>query len=1052
MKLANFSIRRPVTILMLMLALVIVGTIAIPLLPVDLYPNLDIPTANVSTTWAGASPSEVEKQISSVVEAAMATISGVSSVSSSSRTGSSTVNVQFNYSVNIDQATLQMRDKLDRVRRQFPSDVDIPVVSRVDPNSQPIMNLALYGGKTDAITLRALADNIISPEVQRVDGVASVGVTGGRTRQIQILVDPNKLTQYNIPFSAIVGALGSDNTSLDAGLVYKGDQLIPLHIGGDFRSVGEIQKVQVPLGKGQNIAISELGQIIDTYQDISLDTRRNGEESVSLSILKQSDGNTVSVSSNIKNALPDLQKKLPNGVHIAVLNDQAKFISESVNTVILHTLYGGLFAIIILLFFLRSLRATMIIGIVIPISIISTFSLMYFSHQTINTITLGGLALGMGSLVDFAVVVLESIFRKRDEGLSPAEAAEVGTKEVGTAVMASALAQISVFAPTMFIGGLVKQFFVPLALTVIFSHIAAFFAAITLVPMLAAKLLRSKTYHSEEDMPKRSYSPLVWFGKGLSKLTNGYARLLDWSLRHGWIIISITIILFGASLYFVRFIGSELTPKSDDGQLSINVSLAQGTKFELTNALVTKVEDKLKTIPEIDTVFTTVGGSGGGGFQTASTNSGSIQVTLKPLTERKRSTDQVIEQIRTLTQGNIGAQININSRAAFNLPGGGGGFGGGDIQIGLAGPDLSVLQKLGDLVVDSISDIPGIRNVQNTLDRTTPEYDLIIDRDAAAHYGISMKEIMTSLRTAYQGSVATQFKTGDSQIAVLVQYPTQFTNTIENMNQIVLITSGGTQVMLNQVAKVQPGSGPAQIRHQDQQRTASVSGSVFGAVVGDVSKEVQARVAQIQPPDGYQITMGGQQTSINSSFKSLGLMLILSVVLVYMVMASQFESFYGPFIIMFSLPPTFIGAVIGLLATHRTINMNSIIGMIMLIGIVVNNAIVLIDYTNQLRKRDLSLHEALISAGKIRLRPILMTTATTVLAMLPLVIGGGPGAETQASMATVVAFGLALSTLITLVLVPVVYVTMDKWINRLKRMFRRNSSTLATPTDNSVSM
>jgi HAE1 family hydrophobic/amphiphilic exporter-1 len=511
-------------------------------------------------------------------------------------------------------------------------------------------------------------------------------------------------------------------------------------------------------------------------------------------------------------------------------------------------------------------------------------------------------------------------------------------------------------------------------------------------------------------------------------------------------------LLLAGSLYAVRSVGTELTPKTDDGQLNINISLAQGTKFELTNQLVAKVEDKLKSIPEIDTVFTTVGGSGGGGFQTASTNSGSIQVQLKPLSERTRSTDQVIEQVRTLTQGNPGAQINVSARSAFNLPGGGGFGGGGDIQIGLSGPDLNVLQKLGDSVVDDISDIPGIRGVQNTLDRTTPEFDLNIDRDAAAHYGISVKEIMTSLRTAYQGSVATQFKTGDSQIAVLVQYPTDFTNSIENINKVVLITSSGTQVMLNQVATVSPGSGPAQIRHQNQARTASVSGSVFGAAVGDVSKLVQARIAEIQPPEGYQITMGGQQTSINSSFKSLGLMLILSIILVYMVMASQFESFYGPFIIMFSLPPTFIGAVVGLLVTHRTINMNSIIGMIMLIGIVVNNAIVLVDYTNQLRKRGLSLEEALISAGKIRLRPILMTTCTTVLAMLPLVIGRGSGAETQASMATVVAFGLTLSTLVTLVLVPVVYMTLDHWGNRFKRMFRKNSTVLAPPADSSVSM
>ena len=512
MKLANFSVHRPVTIFMMMIALVIVGAIAIPLLPVDLYPNLEIPSATVSVSWSGASPGQIEQQITKPIENAMATVAGVTSISSNSRTGSGNVTLQFNYGTDIDQATLTMRDKLDRVRRQLPTDADAPVVSRVDPNSTPIMTLAIYG-KTDLVTLRDLADNIVSPDVQRADGVASVGVSGGRVRQIQILVDPSRLQQYNISFSTLVSALGNDNSSTDAGLVNKGKQLVPLHIDGEFKSTADIGKVQVQLGKGQTIALSDLGQIIDTYQDVTLESRKDGEASVSLSVLKQSDGNTVSVSSNIQKSLQSIQSKLPEGVHVAVLNDTAKFIRDSLNTVIEHTLLGGVFSVIILLFFLRSIRATLIIGVVIPISIISTFSMMYFGHQTINTITLGGLALGLGSLVDFAVVVLESIFRKRHEGLSPEEAAKVGTAEVGTAVMASALAQIAVFLPTVFIGGLVKQFFWPMALVVCFSHIAAWFAAVTLVPMLAAKLLRGKV---DEELPEgRSFNPFIWFGRAI---------------------------------------------------------------------------------------------------------------------------------------------------------------------------------------------------------------------------------------------------------------------------------------------------------------------------------------------------------------------------------------------------------------------------------------------------------------------------------------------------------------------------------------------------------
>ncbi|CAG7640016.1 Multidrug resistance protein MdtC [Paenibacillus solanacearum] len=1033
MNLANFSVNRPVTILMLMIALVIVGSIAAPLLPVDLYPNMEIPTATVSVSWSGASPAQVESQVTKRVEASMATIANVTSVTSNSRTGSSNVTLQFNYGTDIEQATLEMRDKLDRVRRQLPADADAPVVSRADPNSAPIMSLSLYGSDMDLISLRDLADNIVSPAMQRIEGVASVGVTGGRVRQIQVLLDQNKLAQYGLTFNQVTQALSNDNQSTDAGLVYKGEQLVPLRIDGEFKSTGEIEKVRIPLSRGQSIPVSEVGTIVDKYQDVTFDARRNGETSVSLSILKQSDGNTVSVADNIRQSLVDIRSKLPEGVKIDVLNDTSRFIKNSVNTVIEHTLLGAVFSIIVLMLFLNSIRATLIIGVVIPISVVSTFSMMYFANQTINTITLGGLALGLGSLVDFAVVVLESIFRKKEEGLSPVEAAKQGTAEVGTAVLASALAQIAVFAPTVFINGIIKNFFAPMALTISFSHIAALFAAITLVPMLAAKLL---TKHHSEELPEgRSYNPAVWFGRGMNRFTNGYTALLRWSLGHRWTIVLLTVAMLGGSVYLSRFVGSEMMPRTDEGQLNINISLPQGTKFEITNDIAGKVEERLKDISDIETVFTTVGSSGGGSFQTASTNSANIAITLKSIHERKLKTEQVVEQIRTFTQSYPGAQINVNARSSVRLPGLGGG-GGADITVSLNGPDMAVLGKLGDIVAEELRTLPELRSVQNTLERSVPAFDLTIDRDAASYYGVTRREVMTSLRTAYQGSVATQFKTGDTQIAVVVKYPQEFTNNLENLNQIIINGSGGAQIPLSAIAKVQPSYSPIQIRHINQQRLTTVQASVSGAAIGDVEKLVQERLDTIQAPDGYSISLASK-SSTNDTFKSLYMMLILSVVLVYMVMASQFESLYGPFIIMFSLPPTFIGAILGLWLTDRTINMNSVMGMIMLVGIVVNNAIVLIDYTNQLRKRGYALREALLEAGRIRLRPIMMTTATTVLAMLPLVIGFGEGAEAQASMATVVAFGLTLSTMITLVLVPVVYMLMDGGIDVIRRKFKR---------------
>ncbi|MCC2685705.1 MAG: multidrug transporter, partial [Paenibacillaceae bacterium] len=667
--------------------------------------------------------------------------------------------------------------------------------------------------------------------------------------------------------------------------------------------------------------------------------------------------------------------------NVTVLNDSSVFIRQSINTVVDHTLLGALFSVFILYLFLRSVRATLVIGIVIPIAVISTFSLMYFSNQTFNIITLGGLALGLGSLVDFAVVMLESIYRKKHEGEGPIDAAKKGAAEVGTAIMASALAQVAVFVPTLFISGLVQQYFVPMALTVSFSHIAALFAAVTLVPMLASKLLKGKF---DEELPEgRSYNPSVWFGRGLVHVTKFYMGLLKWSLRNRWVIVSVTLLLIAGSVYIYRFVGTELTPRTDEGELSANVSLPAGSGFDATNEITTQVESIIKDIPDV-------------------------------------------------------AQVNVNARfTSVRLPGLSGGGGGDNIQINLNGPDLTVLNKLADLVVTAVRDVDGIRSVRNPLDRSSEQFNLLIDRDAAAHYGVSIRDLLTQLRAAYQGTAATQLKTGSTQVAVQVKYPSDFSQNLENLDKVVITTSSGGQIPVSQIAKVEIGSGPSNIRHQDQQRVTNINASVFGRPVGDVSLDVQSALDTIQPPDGYSITMVGERASINSSFKSLELMLVFAIVLVYMVMASQFESLYSPFIIMFSLPPTIVGAIGGLFITGRTINMNTYIGMIMLVGIVVNNAIVLIDYTNQLRKRGLPLHEALIQAGQIRLRPILMTTCTTILAMLPLVIGYGEGAETQASMATVVAFGLAFSTMITLLLVPVVYSLFDSWGNANRRLFRK---------------
>lgn len=1016
MKIARFSIRRPVTLLMVVAAVLLTGTLAMLGLPVDFYPKLDIPTANINVSWNGASPSQVESQITVKVEAAVSAVPNVQSVTSVSRTGASVVTVQFGYGTDMDEAALAIRDKMDRLRRQLPPDADAPVVTKADPSSLPIMSLALHGDAS-AEELRRLADSTVSTAIQQADGVASVQVSGGTVRQIVVEADPERLSAYTIPITTLVTALSNENLSIDAGRVDQDGLSVPVHFSGEFRSVEEIGETRIPAGKGRTVPLKELAAVRDTYQETTQEFRYNGKAGVSLSVMKQSDGNTVQVSEQVRASLTELQDQLPPGVEISTVSDQSVFIGQSIRTVIEHTVLGGAFAVILLLLFLGHFRATLVISLVIPVSVMGTFGLMSISDQTLNTVTLGGLALGLGSLVDFAVVVLESIFRKRSQGFSPKEAAVLGTQEVGLAVTASALAQIVVFLPTLFIAGIVKQIFLPLALVVIFSHVAALIGALTLVPMLAAFMLRHEMNHDPSRGSK--LNPLRWFGKLMNAVTSGYVRLLGLALRRKWAVYLLTGAVLAASVPLIRHVDRELLPKTDDGLIGITIQAPAGTTFTGTDAVVKQVESKLEGLPELERVYVSVGSAGGNNANAAAaSNTASVQLQLVPLAERSKSTEAVAEEVRSLLADVSGAEFRISSSSALRL---GGGSGAADVQVNLFGPDMAVLQSLGEEVERTIAGVPGVRDAVSTLGSGLPEYDLRINREAAAANGITTKEVAAAVRTAYQGTVSTQYRTDDGQLSVLVRYPEDYTSQLDNLKSLKLATSSGTQVRLDQIADIGPGVGPVQIKRDNQERTAAVQASVIGNAVGSVSKEVKSKIAGIPLPEGYRLEMGGQQSQMAESFQSLGMMLILSVILVYMVMAGQFESWMSPFVILFSLPPTLTGALLGLYLTDRTINMSSLIGMVMLVGLVVNNAIVLIDYAIERRKEGMALHEALLEAGRVRLRPILMTAGATVLAMLPLVVGGGEGSESQASMATVVSFGLMLSTLVTLILVPVTY-------------------------------
>ncbi len=1057
MKIADVSVDRPVLISMIMVALILIGAIALPLLPVALYPNLDIPICVVAIPWSGYTPSVVEEQVTVPVEKAMSGVEGVQEVDSTSRDGESIVMLHFGYSQNMDVAEADIRDKVNQVMGQLPSNISAPEIIKLDPNSTPIMTMALSGNNVNVEQLLELANDVVVPRAQGAVGVASVGVNGGNARQIQVIVDPNKMRDYGLSVTNIVSALQADNMQGDAGLITKGDQQIDLHINGQFLTPGDVLQVPVKLPSGQSIQISDVAQVQDTYADPTEYAYYNGVPCVTLDILQVTGGNTVQTAGEIMKLLPAINNSLPAGVKLTVVSNQATFIQESIDTVIDHILLGALFSLIVLWLFLRRVRTTAVIAVVLPISVISTFAAMYFARQTINTITLGGLALGLGSLVDFAVVVIESISRHHEAGLGSFQAAKVGASEVGTAVFASALCQISVFAPIVFVQGLASQEFLPMALAVVFSHIAALVGALTMVPMLAARFMGGKDRQGTPDsqavdryeIPRPAelaetggsrWNPSTIFYNYIEKLKTQYGRLLRWSLGHRKAVLAATVVMLLVSLLMIPVIGFELTPQLDEDQYSVRITLDQDTNLNTTNQVMQSVENLIKQMPETASIYSTAGSGGGNSLSsTASTNTASINVNLKPISQRKRSVFQIIDALNKETARIPGAQITTSATQVASI-----GRGGADIQLVVQGSDQTVLTQLGNLAASEMQQVTGTRNVVNSADKNLPEYDINIDRVKEAQYGITTEQILNTLTDDFGGeSAPTNYIAGSTETAVLVKLPESYARDYTNLSAITVVSPSGQQVPITDLATIAASGGPATIRRTNQLDEVTVQCYVMsGYNVGHVQDAIQSKLNQVTLPTGYFWSFGGQALDLAQSFTSLGLVMPLSIVLMYMVMAGLFESLVSPFIIMFCLPPTFVGAALGLLVMHQNLSMNSIMGVIMLIGIVMNNAIVLVDYANQLRQQGLSARDALYQAGPIRLRPILMTAFVTVLAMFPLMVGRGEGAASEAPMATVVVFGLILSTLVTLVLVPVMYTIFDDLHQHKFHLFRSRRASL----------
>jgi len=1001
---------------MIMLIVIILGGVAFSRLPIDLLPDITYPTLSIFTTYENASPEEVEELITRPIEGAMAAVPGVEEVTSVSTEGSSQVRIMFGWGTDLDAATDDVRDRLDRILPIFPEDVERPRLFKFDAASFPILILGA-SSDLDPIQTRRLIDDQIKYRIERVPGVASLGIWGGQEREIHVNLQADKIKALGLPLDLILSKIRSENVDVPAGTIERGNFEVLIRTPGVYTSLDEIRDTVIAIRDGVPIQVKEIATVEDHWQKIRRIVRVNGKPGIRLGVSKQSGRNTVEVARAVLKEIDRIHQDFPQ-ITLTPIIDSSKYIQNSIANVGRAALYGGLLAILVLLFFLRNLRSTSVIATAIPISIIGTFALIYFGGFTLNIITLGGLALGIGMLVDNAIVVLENIYRLQESGRSPMSAAVEGTGEVTNAIIASTLTTLAVFLPIVFLKGMAGIMFKQLSYVVGFALLCSLLVALTLVPMLSSRILR-RTNIENSSSQSLSRKLFVKTGHFFVAMEENYKKLLRYALNHRIAVIGITTVILLGSLALFRLVGSEFMPASDEGEVRVSGEMEVGTRLGLvdekfrTMAAIVK-----KEVPEIESMVESIGGSS---WRPSGTHVGEIRIALVPQAQRSRSSEHIASVLRQKLFGIPGVITRIRAGQGFFLLRMG--MGGGDyIQVEIRGYDLETADTLAKQVESLMEQVDGITDVRISRETGTPEELIVIDRQKAADMKLTVSQIANTLQTFLTGTRASNYREAGDEFWIRVQIKDAEKLSLEEILDLTLTNSAGQPVMLRNVVNVRPRKGPVRIERKDQERVVTVSANFTGRDMGSVIQDIRESLRTLPVPQDFTIVFAGDYEEQQKAFRELLFGIILALVLVYMVMASLYESLRDPFIVMFSIPLAAIGVIIMLFLTNTTFNVQSYIGCIMLGGIVVNNAILLVDYTNLLRRRDgMSVMDAIQEAGRRRLRPILMTATTTIIALIPLALGINEGGEAQAPMARAVIGGLLSSTLITLVIIPVVY-------------------------------
>jgi len=1015
MKMCRFSVHHPIFTTMSVLIVLILGGISLSRLPIDLMPDVSYPTLSITTTYENASPQEMEEIITRPIEEAMSAVPGVEELTSRSGESVSQVRVSLSWGTDLDAAANDVRDRLDRVVPRLPEEAERPILRRFDTASFPILILGA-SSRLDPVQMRQVIDDQIKYRIERLPGVATLDVHGGLEREIHVNLSPDKIKALGLPLDQILQRIIAENVNIPAGTLERGNMDVMLRTPGEYTNLDELRNTVVATRDGVPIQVKEIASVEDSWQKPTRIIKTNGQPGVRMGVLKQSGTNTVEVARGVLKEIEKINQDLPQ-IRVTPIIDTSDYIKRSISNVGTSILYGGALAILVLLFFLRNIRGTMVVATAIPVSIIATFTVMYFGGFTLNLMTLGGLALGVGMLVDNAIVVLENIFRWHEGGTPSQEASVNGSEEVSAAILASTLTTLVVFLPMIFVRGMSGVMFKQFCYVVSFALVCSLLSALTLVPMLSSLMLKSG--RKDENRKRGLFGALSGLsGMFLNMLQENYRQILHHALSHRGRVLLAALFLLAGSLSLVPLVGSEFMPETDEGEVRVTAEMEVGTRVDVLEKSFNALEAIVaKEVPETKNTSTFIGSST---FNPRGSHRGEIRIALKPESERSRSSEDIAADLRPKLSQIPGTTVRTRAgQGLFILRMGSGS--GEKVEVEIRGFDLKVADSLAQQVKSVIEGVKGITDAELSREAGSPEELIIVDRHKAADMKLTVSQIADMLQTILSGTEAGNFREAGKEYRIMVKLEEAERMQIMDLLDLTVTNGEGNPVVLRNVLDVRPRTGPVFIERKDQERIIRVSANFADRDMGSVIGDIQEGLRSIPVPKDFTIGLGSDYEEQQKTFRELLMSIVLALILVYMVMACLYESLIDPLIVMFSVPLAAVGVTLMLFLTKTSFNVQSYIGCIMLGGIVVNNAILLVDQTNLLRSRGMPLREAIEEAGRRRFRPILMTALTTSLAMIPLALGIGEGAEAQAPMARVVIGGLASSAFISLLVVPVVY-------------------------------